>query len=269
MPDHNHTDAHNVDAINVNTMNIDGRAPKWLQPTLREHALVVITSSLTETKPIEVLAEQHDLTMHAAAMPMGSTENRERFSEVAEIFQRKQLPLIFLHGQFVGGLYELSQLLTTSASGITTSNHSKTIKAIQWLTWGLGLAGLLPFIYGMLGLLMGTDLMFAQASDLITYYGLFIAVFMAGTLWGGTFGKTHGVDLVVSNLITLTLAGLLFIEAGSGQILIALAASFIVLWVIDLIRWYGQRIPTWYFYLRCILSSSAVLACLAAYHLAS
>lgn len=84
-------------------------SPIWLQPILQRHPLVVITSSLTETKPIEVLAAKHGIVPYFETMSMGSTLNRERFNELCEVVGRKQLPLIFWQQRFIGGLYELQQ----------------------------------------------------------------------------------------------------------------------------------------------------------------
>jgi len=136
----------------------------------------------------------------------------------------------------------------------------------------LGLAGLLPFLWGALAALVADPAALPLMGDmpralrgerLLVEYGAIILVFMAGALWG--FAARAGGRAAVPGLIASVLPALyvLFL-AGRGleADLLTLAFGFAVLLVLD---WAFQRAglaPRWWLALRVPLTLVVLLALL-------
>ncbi len=129
----------------------------------------------------------------------------------------------------------------------------------------LGLAGLLPFVFGA-GAALGLWPAPVPASAILTGYGAAILAFMGGCLWGFACQGTGGPgwrDLALAVIPALWA----FSATLHPQPLGTLAAGFVVLLAIDLIFVLGGRAPGWWLSLRVPLTAG-VVACLVAGSLA-
>ena len=98
---------------------------------------------------------------------------------------------------------------------------------------------------------------YGHQTSLIDSYAFVLIVFMAGTLWGGTFGQTRKMDILVSSV---TGVALWIIFWTTPQFLhIAVVTSFVALLAYDFSRYYQARIPIWYWRLRAWLSTNALI----------
>jgi hypothetical protein len=135
----------------------------------------------------------------------------------------------------------------------------------------LGLAGLLPFLWGI-GTILSPTLhqltldtigpRFVGPYVLIAY-GTVILCFMSGVLWGfaakGADQKWTGYALSTGP----ALWAFFFVGGGATQALWALVTGFVVLLVIDLQFSLWGLTPRWWMKLRAILTAG-VVACLVA-----
>lgn len=134
----------------------------------------------------------------------------------------------------------------------------------------LGLAGLLPFIWGVATLLLPPladatrsliGARFAGHSGLVSY-GVVILCFMSGVLWGfvarGRPNSWTGYALSVGP----ALWAFFFVGGSVTQSLNALITGFVVLLVIDFQFSLWGLTPRWWMTLRVILTTG-VVACLA------
>lgn len=135
----------------------------------------------------------------------------------------------------------------------------------------LGLAGLVPFIWGALTYLNG-DLN-AWGSRVIgprfvgpyvqLFYGSVILSFMSGVLWGFAT-KTTGSRAATCYALSVLPALWAFFMTGGGPVNAGtnLIAGFAGLLVLDALFWYWGLTPRWWMNLR-ILLTSVVILCLA------
>ncbi len=142
------------------------------------------------------------------------------------------------------------------------------MKAIPKPVLWLGLAGLIPFIYGALTHLEPRAA-FTPLSGvaLINFYGVVILCFMAGVLWGfAAWAQRTDWPLYVASVAPALLAFVpaLFMPAmyqGQGGVLL-LFNGFVILLILD--NWFStqQLTPEWWMSLRTLLTA-IVWACLA------
>lgn len=132
----------------------------------------------------------------------------------------------------------------------------------------LGLAGLLPFLWGAATLVSPTLAQatlnmigprFAGPYVLITY-GTVILCFMSGVLWGFATRATGWAGYALS--VAPALWAFFMVGGGPVQALSALITGFVVLLVIDLQFSHWGLTPRWWMRLRVILTAGVVL-CLA------
>ncbi len=135
----------------------------------------------------------------------------------------------------------------------------------------LGLAGLLPFLWGALNVLYppslawgGTMLspMFKGTYVSLTY-GTVILSFMSGVLWGfATKAKGPAAALGYGLSVIPALWAFFMVNGQPGDAAVNLAAGFVGLLLLDF-SFAGQGLtPPWWIRLRLILTA-VVLACLA------
>jgi hypothetical protein len=135
----------------------------------------------------------------------------------------------------------------------------------------LGLAGLLPFLWGALNVLYppslawgGTMLspMFKGTYVSLTY-GTVILSFMSGVLWGfATKAKGPAAALGYGLSVIPALWAFFMVNGQPGDAAVNLAAGFVGLLLLDF-SFAGQGLtPPWWMRLRLILTA-VVLACLA------
>lgn len=135
----------------------------------------------------------------------------------------------------------------------------------------LGLAGLLPFAWGVLTL-------FAPQVSLLTvafvgprfigpyvglFYGAIILAFMSGVLWGFATKAEGSVAGVGYGLSVLPALWAFFTTGGGSQAAaIALIAGFVGLLGLDWLFWHHGLAPPWWMKLRIILTAGVVLCLL-------
>ncbi|WP_308915564.1 DUF3429 domain-containing protein [Jannaschia sp. LMIT008] len=135
----------------------------------------------------------------------------------------------------------------------------------------LGLAGLLPFAWGVVTLFVPQAAFLTV--DLVgprfvgpyvgLSYGTIILAFMSGVLWGfatkaeGTVAATGYALSVLPALWAFFTVG-----AGAGSSAIALIAGFVGLLGLDWVFWRNGLAPPWWMTLRVILTAGVVLALL-------
>lgn len=131
----------------------------------------------------------------------------------------------------------------------------------------LGLAGLLPFLLGALGVLVpaiaDTTEQIAgrlySGRPLLQGYGIVILAFMSGVIWGFATRATGAVATTGYALSVLPALWAFFMGTGApAPALIALAAGFIALLLIDWMFWKQGLTPPWWMHLRVLLTAIVV-----------
>ena len=135
----------------------------------------------------------------------------------------------------------------------------------------LGLAGLIPFIWGAATVLMpDLGLWTAQAIGprfagpyVMLFYGAVILSFMSGVLWGFAT-KIKGRPAATGYALSVLPALWAFLMTGGGPTSagVSLMAGFIGLLGLDWLFWHYGVAPAWWMRLRLLLTF-VVLACLA------
>ncbi len=135
----------------------------------------------------------------------------------------------------------------------------------------LGLAGLIPFLWGALTMVsadIGTwgvrtlGPRFAGPFVLLNY-GQIILAFMSGVLWGfATRGKGHQATVGYALSVIPALWVFFTVGAGPASSAIYLIAGFIGLLGLDLSFWQQGLAPEWWMRLRALLTV-VVVACLS------
>ncbi|WP_138934608.1 DUF3429 domain-containing protein [Roseovarius arcticus] len=135
----------------------------------------------------------------------------------------------------------------------------------------LGLAGLIPFIWGAITVLQppladwtirAIGPRFAGPYVML-FYGAIILAFMSGVLWGFAT-KLEGAQAAAGYTLAVIPALWAFFTTGGGPSSagISLMAGFIGLLGLDWLFWRYGVAPEWWMHLR-ILLTAVVLACLA------
>ncbi|EPX87024.1 DUF3429 domain-containing protein [Salipiger mucosus] len=134
----------------------------------------------------------------------------------------------------------------------------------------LGLAGLLPFVWGALTLL--SDGAYAWGIETLggrfvgpyvqLFYGTVILSFMSGVLWGFAT-KASGKQAATCYALSVIPALWAFFMAGGGPVSagVNLIAGFLGLLILDWQFWRWGLAPQWWMHLRGLLTG-VVVACL-------
>lgn len=135
----------------------------------------------------------------------------------------------------------------------------------------LGLAGLLPFFWGVATLFIpATHALTMNVMGprfvgpfVILQYGTVILAFMSGVLWGFAT-KAEGAVAASGYLLSVLPALWAFFLVGDGPVSSAayLIAGFIALLGLDFMFWRQGLAPEWWMHLRVLLTVG-VVACLA------
>ncbi|SFI84469.1 DUF3429 domain-containing protein [Jannaschia pohangensis] len=135
----------------------------------------------------------------------------------------------------------------------------------------LGLAGLLPFVWGLVTLWSPTAAL--QTVALVgprfigpyvgLFYGAVILSFMSGVLWGFAT-KAEGQVAVTGYALSVLPALWAFFMTGGGSTAaaVALIAGFVGLLGLDWLFWQQGLAPRWWMKLRIILTSGVVICLL-------
>lgn len=140
----------------------------------------------------------------------------------------------------------------------------------------LGLAGLIPFVWGTLSLFIPALQEFGSAAFgarfvgpyVQVFYGAIILAFMSGVLWGFAT-KSSGREAVIGYGLSVLPALWAFFTTGGGHSSAALGLIIGYIGLLGIETWFVQRTlaPGWWMRLRLILSA-VVITCLAATALA-
>ena len=140
----------------------------------------------------------------------------------------------------------------------------------------LGLAGLIPFVWGTLSLFIPALQEFGSAAFgarfvgpyVQVFYGAIILAFMSGVLWGFAT-KSSGREAVVGYGLSVLPALWAFFATGGGHSSAAIGLIIGYIGLLGIETWFVQRklAPGWWMRLRLILSA-VVITCLAATALA-
>ena len=140
----------------------------------------------------------------------------------------------------------------------------------------LGLAGLIPFVWGTLSLFIPALQEFGSAAFgarfvgpyVQVFYGAIILAFMSGVLWGFAT-KSSGREAVIGYGLSVLPALWAFFATGGGHSSAALGLIIGYIGLLGIETWFVQRtlVPGWWMRLRLILSA-VVITCLAATALA-
>ena len=135
----------------------------------------------------------------------------------------------------------------------------------------LGLAGLIPFLFGAGTLLSEGLASFGMAQFgprfigpyVQIFYGTIILAFMSGVLWGFAT-KAQGTVATTGYGLSVVPALWAFFMVGGGPVSaqINLIAGFVGLLGLDYLFWRQGLAPAWWMHLRVLLTS-IVVACLA------
>ena len=135
----------------------------------------------------------------------------------------------------------------------------------------LGLAGLLPFLWGVATILSPTLALWTVAwvgprfvgPYVGLFYGAIILAFMSGVLWGFASKATGRVAATGYALSTLPALWAFFTTGGgSAAAAVALVAGFVGLLGLDWLFWRQGLAPPWWMRLRLILTAGVVAALL-------
>lgn len=134
--------------------------------------------------------------------------------------------------------------------------------AVARLAILVGIAGLVPFIAGVVGL-------FALPANSVTILGWFylysagILAFMGGIYWTMAL-QLENRSYPQSPLVTMLLSQVFFVGAGLGLLLhtpqkiLLYTVAFALLYLVDA-RWMRQYWPAWYLKLRLLLTVVVLL----------
>jgi hypothetical protein len=135
----------------------------------------------------------------------------------------------------------------------------------------LGLAGLIPFLWGALTLVSGDLAAWGSGTlggrftgpFILLNYGQIILAFMSGVLWGFAT-RSHGARAATGYALSVLPALWVFFTVGAGvaSSAIYLIAGFIGLLALDWSFWRQGLAPEWWMRLR-ILLTIVVVACLS------
>ncbi len=135
----------------------------------------------------------------------------------------------------------------------------------------LGLAGLLPFLWGALTVMRPELGMWGQTHIgarfigpyVQLFYGQVILSFMSGVLWGFAT-RASGATATVGYTLSVIPALWAFFMTGVGPITSAvnLVAGFLALLLLDWYFWRLQLAPPWWMQLRVLLTSIVVISLL-------
>jgi Protein of unknown function (DUF3429) len=134
-------------------------------------------------------------------------------------------------------------------------------------TRSLGGAGLLPFIAGAAAVAIGPPAWHDTALRALIAYGAVIVSFLGGIHWGSPTGAAHDAARLWGVVPSL-LAWPLLLVPLSRLALIGLAAALALCWAVDRARFPAMGLSA-LLPLRTLLSSIAILSCLAAAAFAS
>ena len=137
----------------------------------------------------------------------------------------------------------------------------------------LSVFGLLPFLFGLIDLLLNKDNLFFVI-NLPKYYGSIILTFLGAVYWGIVLNDSHK-NLITEKIKTLlifwsiipSLWSVLILIFGNNITIIILALCYLIVQIIDefIIKYF--KFPIWYLFLRRSLTLIVVFILIFSYFL--
>ena len=139
----------------------------------------------------------------------------------------------------------------------------------------LGILGLMPFIFGLIDLLLNKDNLFFVI-NLPKYYGSIILTFLGAVYWGIILNDSHKnlisdkvkTYIICWSVIPSLCSGLILIFSHNITMIILALCYMIVQFVDELIIKYF-KFPIWYLFLRRSLTISVIFILIFSYFLVS
>ena len=137
----------------------------------------------------------------------------------------------------------------------------------------LGILGLMPFIFGLIDLLLNRDNLFFVI-NLPKYYGSIILTFLGAVYWGIILNDSHKnlisdkvkTYIICWSVIPSLCSGLILIFSHNITIIILALCYMIVQFVDELLIKY-LKFPIWYLFLRRSLTISVIVILIFSYFL--
>lgn len=199
-----------------------------IQQLIDDTQVVVVASDLTDTRRIEqVLAGQFD-DIRIERLDLQRDEDRDALDALHRQSGWKNLPMIYINGEMVGGEWELT---SQQQLGINTCGRST-----HGLAQIIGYCGLLPFI-GLSALYSITEQpgRAGFALDALLGYAAIILSFVGAIHWGRSLHEPHMVRsnlLQIISIVPVMLAWVsLLVPPRVG--LAVLIAGFLLIYLFD------------------------------------
>lgn len=149
---------------------------------------------------------------------------------------------------------------------ILSPEPEKSSDAMPWAARWLGGAGLIPFILAATLTYTAPDAVHRlRAADAGMIYGAVILSFLGGIRWGLALGPLYARDrnlqIAISVVPSLVGWGALLVAHVAGALM--LIAGFVGMLLLDALIGREGRAPDWFFGLRLILTTGAVLCLIA------
>lgn len=128
------------------------------------------------------------------------------------------------------------------------------------VAWGLGLAGLIPFLGGSLLAWLAPEAWQATAIDAFAYYSAIILSFLGGVHWGSALQVSRPGNvgrLMLAMVPSLIAWPALLLNTQTG--LWVLLCGFLLVGGYDISRVGREGFPSWYFKLRSLLTVVVVV----------
>lgn len=135
------------------------------------------------------------------------------------------------------------------------SKQAGSVVSERRLAWGLGLAGLIPFIAASGAAWWAPTAWQVTAIYGFTYYSAVILSFLGGVHWGSALQVSrlgNGRRLVLAMVPSLIAWPALLFDVVTG--LWVLLAGFVLIGLYDVSRDGREGFPRWYTGLRCVLT---------------
>lgn len=210
-----------------------------------EARVLVVRSPLTDLGPLGPVLDRLGEDAHQVELGMGSTANRDLYRRLKEHTGHPTLPLVFIDGEFVGGLEA-----TARVTGLE--------REMPAMAAACGYGGLVPFVAGALALVAGLQGPWAMV---LIGYAAVILSFVGAIHWGLALNAgdpSRRIGLSVLPALIAWLALLLAPAVGLGLLAVGLLA-----WRGLERLWLGDRdFPLWYRRLRDHLTVGAAVSVL-------
>jgi glutaredoxin-related protein len=229
-----------------------------LQREIESAPIVVFASNLTDLRQLESYLARRGGRYRVVRMGMAAADMRERFHALERYTDWHELPQVFVDGRFVGGHDELLAL-DRAATGADAP--------IPPAALALGVAGLIPFAAGALGLWLAPAALAADILSLLVLYAALILAFVGAVHWGAALHAGRGDPATLWARLIVSVAPALLAWASFGfsarTALGLILLGFVAVYVVDQVAERRGELPRWYLKLRTGLTAGAV-GCLGA-----